>query len=436
MSEEKRFIKNKKVLALSISLVAVCVLAGVFGISYFIMINNYGKLSDKYVDLTGDFEDLTGDYESLLDSFNEINNTYFILTGEYIDLENDYNDLLNTYNTLLNTYNILLSDYNDLQNDYDILLNKYNTLLGLYNTLQNEYNILLNDYNALSIAYDYICDTIRQSILPVQYGIFAEAVRRYYMDIYLGDLTGKLYWEAFAEFCRDIILHDSYQSNSFNIVSNAFSDILKFGADTMYLADYIMYWTFYPWIPNWDGYGLTGNELTDIDTIADWCINEIDYEYDSDITDGQVDFDWDYIKFPIETAFRTMGDCEDQAILCSAYLESCGFETVVAISHDPNHPTLGEFYHGHLLVHIENTAAFWALYPTTYLWTIPNDPYYPDYTWCWLDTTWDVPFGSVPSWLQDYVDFGGLTTDVMSLAFCDIDGAVGENLGLTCVNPT
>ncbi|GAG55124.1 unnamed protein product, partial [marine sediment metagenome] len=30
---------------------------------------------------------------------------------------------------------------------------------------------------------------------------------------------------------------------------------------------------------------------------------------------GQENPVWDYFKFPVETAFRTMGDCEDQAIL-------------------------------------------------------------------------------------------------------------------------
>jgi hypothetical protein len=247
------------------------------------------------------------------------------------------------------------------------------------------------------------------------------------MDLYLEGLSEKSYWIGFTEFCRDIILHDSSQYNDFTTVSNAFSDALKFGSDTMGLAYFIMYNTYYPWLLNWDGWGLSGNDLTDINTIVDWCINEMDYEYDHDITSGQYSFDWDYIKFPVETAFRTMGDCEDQAILTSAYLESCGFETAIAISHDPAHPTIGAFYHGHLLVHIEDTIAYYSTYSAS-LWTIPNDPY-AGYTWAWLDTTWDVPFGSTPSWLQDYVDFGGLTSDVMTIAYCDINGYIGENTG-------
>ena len=587
MSEENRFIKNKKVIALSISLVIMCILAGTLGISFILSI-------DRNDELSGDYDDLYIDYLELLNDFNKLDNQYFILTGEYIELENEYNALvlalatitaerdaleierdgllldiieldneitnlgiiitnlgttitglegeiitlenvitgLETTITGLNSEIVILTaerdalqialdnleDENDalvlyyteliaglnseignliierdnlvialadmtvLRDDLQIDLNAmtierdtllsdlaimtaerdnlvidlgimtaerdalqiafdelnadYLALSGDYDILQVAYNELQSTYNALQIAYDYITDTIRQSILPVQYCIFAEAVRRYYMPIYLEGKIGKTYWISFAEYCRDVILHDSWQENSFIDVSNAFSDALIFGNDTMKLADYIMYWTFYPWLPNWYGWDLTGNELTDIDTIVDWCIDEIDYEFDSDIIDGQEYFDWDYIKFPVETAFRTFGDCEDQAILTAAYLESCGFETIIVISHDPSHPTYGAFYHGSLLVHIEDTSAFWVLYPDAYLWNFGGVDPYSEYTWCWLDTTWDVPFGSTPLWLQDYIDFGMITTDIVTLAFCDIDGFIGENLGLTCVMPT
>ena len=405
MSEEKRFTKKRLIIEVSV-LTVVCVLAGVLGIGFILVSNNYANLS-------GNYDDLYVDYLELQYDFNELDEQYYILTGEYTELENDYIDLLD--------------DYNTLQYNYDVLLLAYENLL--------------NEYNALQIAYDYICNTIKQTILPVQYSIFAEAVRRYYMDLYLEDLwelDEKEYWMAFAEFCRDIILHDSYQHNAFIEVSNAFSNALVFGNDTMYLSWYIMYSTFWDWLPNWDSWGLTGNELTDIDTIVDWCIDEIDYEYDSDITYGQYYFDWDYIKFPVETAFRTMGDCEDQAILAAAYLESCGFETAIAISHDPAHPTIGAFYHGHLLVHIEDTIAYNSLYPSTNLWTIGGIDPYEGWTWAWLDTTWNVPFGSNPSWLVDYG--GSIGFDIMTVALCDIEGDVstniGNNLDLTCVMST
>lgn len=244
----KRFIGNKKIMSLSISLIITCILSGVYGISFVIIDNKYNNLSD-------DYDNLTGDYENMSEKYNELLNIYQILTGDY---------------------NTLFDNYQDLQN-----------------------------------SYDAVCSKIKQSILQIQYSIFAEAVRRYYMDIYLDAYSEKTYWRHFAELCRDIILHDSSQFNSFSIVSNAFSNALIFRSNTMYLANYIMYYSFYDWLPNWNGYGLIENELTDIDTIVNWCINEIDYEYDLDITVGQDYFNWDYIKFPVENAFRTMGDCED-----------------------------------------------------------------------------------------------------------------------------
>ena len=375
--KEKRKKKNKKVIILSISLVVVCLLAGGLGFS---------------------FTSLNNRYNELLYDFNTLNEQYFILTGEHTELENDYNNLFSNYNTLQNTY------------------------------------------NTLQIAYDYICTTIKQSILPVQYSIFAEAVRRYYMDIYLEglwELDEKEYWIAFTEFCRDIILHDSGQYNTFTEVSNAFSDALKYSSDTMYLADYIMSYTldYCDTIDYWGLDELVGmDNLTIIDIVIQQCIDEIDYEYDSDITLGQYYFEWDYIKFPIETAFRTMGDCEDQAILTAAYLESCGLETAIAISHDPAHPTEGAFYHGSLLVHIEDTDAYHNLYPSTNLWHLSDIDPYEGYTWAWLDTTWDVSFGSTPSWLSDYG--GSIGLDIMTIAFCNVDGTIGENIGLTCVMST
>jgi len=394
MSEEKRF-TNKKLIVVSIILVLVSGMTGMLG---FMLV---GVLNDN-TNLHGHYDDLYIDYLELQYDFNQLSETYLILTGEYIELENDYSDLLD--------------DYNTLQNNYDALLLAYENLL--------------NDYNTLQIAYDSICNTIKQTILPVQYSIFAEAVRRYYMPIYLSDgLTTKEWYMKYAEFCRDIVLHDSYQYNAFFEVSNAFSDALEFGSNTMYLADYIMDYTFdyCNTIDYWGLEELSGyDEFTIIHNVVQQCIDNIDYEYDSDIIIGQDNPTWDYPKFPVETAFRTLGDCEDQAILTAAYLESCGIETAINIFHDPAHPTLGAFYHGTLMVHIEDTDAFYSMFPNGILLAFPEiDPYYPpDFTWCFLDTTWDVPFGSIPLWLQDYIDIGEITEDIVSDAICDINGGI------------
>ncbi len=309
-----------------------------------------------------------------------------------------------------------------LQKKYSNLSEEYDQLLQDYQILTGEYNSTFDDYQTLLSQYSSVCSYIKKQILPVQYGLFAEAVRRYYMPIYVASAMSKAYWEEVTWFYRDIILHESGHHNYFTNVSNAFSDALKYGDDTMLLCQYIMNYTFDDWLLNWLGKDLTGNELTDIDTIHQWCVDEIDYEFDENITVGQEYFELDYAKFSVETAFRAMGDCEDQAILDAAYLESCGFDTALALFHDPSHPTLGAFYHGVCLIHIEDISAFSLSYPTCRLWQFgTSDPYYPDFTWCVLDPTWDISFGTEPSWLQDY---SSLSSDIFTIAFCDVTGAI------------
>lgn len=393
---------------------------------YYILLENNSDLQDEldilqatYNNLITNYNDLLEEYDLLLTSFNNLQEDYNTLQDEYDDLQFDYNQLDDMYQNLNIAYQNLQDDYNSLQSDYNILQSDFDAL-----TLQ--YNDLLANYNDLQDELDAYRNFINQLILPAQYLVFSEAVRRQYMPLYLEGKTDNTYWRAFAEYCRDVVLHDSQQENSFQTVSNAFIGSLKYDSDTMILAFEIMYNTFYDWLPNWDGWALSGNEITDINTVHQWCVDEIEYEYDTDIIVGQNGFIYDYIKFPVETAFRTMGDCEDQAILDAAYLESCGFETSIAVFHDDAHPLYGSFYHGTLLVHIEDTTAFNSAYPSGVLWNFgPSDPYYEDgYTWCWLDPTWDTPFGSIPAWLQGYIDGDGISTAFCSIAICDIDGTI------------
>jgi len=441
--------REKTVLVLSLIIASgLGVSTAIFGVMNLISANSYNALMGDYENLSGDYNslltnysgvltsyyDVNEKYQSLNEDYGDLNKTYYILTGNYTELQDDYNNLVIDYAKLIIDYNELQGNYTDLQSQYDTLLINYQTLQENYNNLSNDYQDLLEQYEILSDAFDDLSNQynalktyINTLILPAQYLVFAEAVRRYYTSLYLGGTT-KEWYMGYAEFCRDIVLHDTEQKNSFQNVSNALSECLRFGNETLYLAWLIMYINFYPWLPNWDGWGLSGiDNLTDIDTVHQWCINEIDYEYDSDIRYGQENPTWDYPKFSVETAFRTMGDCEDQAILDASYLESCGFETAIAISHDPDHPVYGSFYHGTLLVHIEDTAVFYATYPSGTLWHLSTIDPYEGFTWCWLDPTWDVPFGSIPAWLQDYIDLGGgISMDICSIAFCDPDGGVGE----------
>ncbi|NPD90441.1 MAG: hypothetical protein HGN29_17140 [Asgard group archaeon] len=379
------------------------------------LLADYNLLQNEYDYLLADYNSLVINYNSLFDSFISLQNSYDALTNDFNVLQSEYDDLYNLYLALESDYLTLESEYSLLQTEYDLLNANYNTLLNDYALLQNYADNLEIELNALK-------DYIRTLILPLQYSVFAEAVRRYYMPLYLNNQpTTKDFYMACTEYFRDVILHDSWQENSFQTVSNAFSDCLKYGSDTMSLADYIMYWTFWDWLPSW-GIDI-GYNLGYIPTILQWCIDEIDYEYDTDITDGQDSPSWDYLKFPVETAFRTLGDCDDQAMLASAYLESCGFETAITFIHDPAHPVYGSFYHAALLVHIEDTTEYYSSYSAP-LWRLGSvDPYYDEgYTWCWLDPTWDIPFGDVVPWVDDYG--GSMSLDIFSIAICDIDGAI------------
>jgi len=87
-------------------------------------------------------------------------------------------------------YSSLLNDYRDLEEDHQDLSDDYYDLLNDYHILTGDYNTLFDDYEDLEAEYNSVCSTIKQQILPVQYSIFAEAVRRYYMPLYLEEKSG------------------------------------------------------------------------------------------------------------------------------------------------------------------------------------------------------------------------------------------------------
>jgi len=360
---------------------------------------------------------------------------YIANSQAYSQLDAQYQTLLSEYDELLQNYSILTGDHEDLEQEH-------NTLTLSYDALVEAYAELGSDYYTLQAKYTAVCEYIRSQILPLQGCTWAEAVRHTHLQEYLDEATDdKSLYVQFAAFCRDLVLHASGQIDLFQDVSGAFAPAMAYGSDTILLCDKAMrlmahekddVWDHFPYRWGWYFYG-TGAELYGIDTIVQDCIDSIEYEYDDDITYGQLTPDWDYPKHPVETAFRMMGDCEDQAMLCASYLErdyflssseQVYFQTALAFFHDPDHRNYGEFYHAALLVHIEDTAAFWSSYSGATLWRFgAGDPYYPNYTWCFVDPTWDVPFGSTPSYMDDYLD-NGLSFNVFTVAFCDYDGTV------------
>lgn len=458
---------------------------------YYILTGEYNGLNNTYYDLLDQYAILQCEYDALQLEYDLLNNAYILLQDEYNILQAEYDVLLADYNTLQDEYDVLLTDYttldlqynalfddyvalNDshvlLQTQYDILyvaytgiVADYSTLWGdyvglndTYNVLVEEHNILLVAYNVLESAYDAITTWIRQMVLPAQFSIFAEAVRRYYFQDYyvkdtieydefgspIGFLNESGYWAEFARFMRDTVLHASVSSHAdtnlygsedlwFSDVSDFFMPIIDttwWGTSSSELAAKIMWSTFHNWIPHWCGWSTPGDNLTRIASNVQWCVDNIDYEYDSIYERFRmVDYDWDYIKFPVETAFRTKGDCEDQAILCAAYLEACGFETAVLVTHDENNAQYGSFYHGALFVKLDNMTAYLERYPGAFVWNMA----WWDSSWgqggVLIDTTWDTPFGTQPAWLQYYLDTYSLwseLTPIWTIAFCDIDGFI------------
>jgi len=464
-----------------------------------ILQGEYDALNMTYYQLQAEHDALQVEYDSLLSDFNTLNATYYTLLDDYATLQTNYDALQSDYDNLLLDYNILWAAHQQLESDYNTLQQQYNSLQAQYDLLQSEYNQLeqdylnlqteydtlnasywvlqseydacyaeltqlqvdydaLNvsywaldasyvqlqaDYNDLQLALDTLTTWIRQQILPAQYMVFAEAVRRYYFeDFYVqnkwgeGNFSG--YWTEFVRFCRDVILHDSqigYSSLAgswFPDVSNALADSLRYGNQTELLAFENFWWVLWPWIPNWAGFNLPVNELNAIAQVVQWCVDEIDYEYDTDITRSQELYSWDYIKFPVETAFRTMGDCEDQAILTAAYLESCGFDTMIVVIHDPEWNYGQGLYHGVPMIWWNNT---WGARPSE-TWGFYygyNDPMpYGEGWWMFLDTTWDTPFGTDPAWLQYYKDtdiYRVFNYEVFSYAVCDYNGWVSYASG-------
>lgn len=325
--------------------------------------------------------------------------------------------------SIASKYSSLTIDYNGSEIDYDSLYNIYMELLNAYYEL---------------LRYDIVVtENTSQMILPAQYMVFAETVRRYYYeDFYVKDTWSRGnksgYWAERRRFYRDIVLHSSQSYSGilsdsywFLEVSNALEDYLIYGNRTEFLAWDIFYNTYYDWLPYWCATG-SGNALNDINVVVQWCIDKINYESDAKIILGQEPYSGDYAKFPVETAFRTMGDCEDQAILCAAYLESRGYETALAGVHDAENPNFeGVFQHAVLLVHVEDTISYHKLYSAD-LWNLGDMDPYEGRTWCWLDPTWNVPFGTEPGWLKYYRD-KWITNDMYDnviIAICDLNGAI------------
>ena len=126
--------------------------------------------------------------------------------------------------------------------------------------------------------------------------------------------------------------------------------------------------------------------LDQIRTVYDW-VN--DYLY-------CVEDEWGFPRFPVETLVLGYGDCEDQAIVISAMLETLGFETALSIINDEEN----DLYHSFCLV--KNSADI------DYQGTLLQSDDYSELGQIWfvLDPAYNHMFGEDSSWMDNYRENG------------------------------
>lgn len=122
--------------------------------------------------------------------------------------------------------------------------------------------------------------------------------------------------------------------------------------------------------------------LDQIRTVYDWANDYLDY----------VEDEWEFPRFPVETLVLGYGDCEDQAIVVSAILETLGFETALSTIHDEEN----DLHHAFCLV--KNSAGI--NYQGT---SLQSDDYSElGQIWFVLDPAYGHKFGEDPSWIEYY----------------------------------
>lgn len=121
---------------------------------------------------------------------------------------------------------------------------------------------------------------------------------------------------------------------------------------------------------------LNYDDATVAKEIAKFVQDAIEYEYDS-VSSGREE----YPRYPIETLYEGLGDCEDTSILMAALLKEWGYE--VGFLHLPGHIAVAvrasddysstAYYeiNGHRYLYIESTGSGWKIgdIPDDYLET-------------------------------------------------------------------
>lgn len=174
------------------------------------------------------------------------------------------------YLNLNSSYNTLDAEHQNLKDDYDTLTSQHSTLQNRYSALQSEHNALDDDYDYYVSSYENLRNQVNERTLQ--------------------------------SVVKDFITpNDATVKDKVVQVTGGWSNP----------SDWTEFWS-------------------DIKTMYDWVVNNIEYRYDGlspvlpSSPSGNIEYENEMWQFPKETLNLTRGDCEDMAILLTSMILSYG----------------------------------------------------------------------------------------------------------------
>jgi hypothetical protein len=129
------------------------------------------------------------------------------------------------------------------------------------------------------------------------------------------------------------------------------------------------------------------SNISRIEQVYNWVNQFVSYVHDAN----------EFSRFPIETLVNRFGDCEDQAMVLSFLLETCGYETALCMINDGNLTKYGPEGLHHVFCAVSKNNF-------EYNGTFIQLHEYPEYgkIWIVLDPAFGHQFGRDPEWLGNY----------------------------------
>jgi len=259
--------KLKTIMGLAVIFVIIISLGSVY-------VYYKGVLSEK--DRT--IDDLKDENDQLDEQLDQLNDDYEDVLGEYGDLSDNYESMNTSYGELDQMYNALISDYHDLEWDYNDLL--------------DDYGVLQSSYNNFDLWQDQVT----------------------YYRVYFGDM----YFWQYATY--DILSHwKSMDKDTSEYYMYPIEDMKVLNGFVVYNDN----WSLVDQIAD-ELWKLSENEEDYAEIALEFVHNAIFYMSDLEST-GQDE----YWRYPDETLFDKVGDCEDTAFLYASLLRSKGIPAVL-----------------------------------------------------------------------------------------------------------